>query len=468
MSKHLKKFNTHTQYQTFSLTDMVLPNVSHCVTEQHVHYNPSLLKVNGVFTVPSRLLNVVETIQSENSGGSSGETGGSTRVGGGGSSSISMPQCYGLDNGIVQNNVPTIKFDDENETPILNCEYYVNNTITDPNDNKEYRIVEIGFPTVGIYEHDQIEEIVHSEGTATYNNETYYYLTYYNNITGRIDEDGIFESGFYDNRTGEFITSEDYYGYSLPKVKNMTINVAEWDNNLNGPVFKTQEVSCLYWYSYDENDSPNLETYIGTLTITDNLITQYLIMPPNIINQLTTVSPTIDGISLASLNSIVIDGQSIDLTALVNNNGYMPLTEGTHTITYYFNPTNSLYETLSANTFQYVPIENLTVDSRFKCFFAYNIVNNKRQLMNAFSGCALLNTDEEVIKRICTVTSPIPFENGSIEPLVFECEFDNEDDYLVLGTRVFGGQDYFAIYNDKVGMHVCVITSSGGGDGPIK
>ena len=42
MGKYLKLFNNHSQYETFTgSTEFVLPNVSHCITEEHVHYNPT-------------------------------------------------------------------------------------------------------------------------------------------------------------------------------------------------------------------------------------------------------------------------------------------------------------------------------------------------------------------------------------------------------------------------------------------
>ena len=41
MGKYLKKFGEHTGYETFVQSDsFVMPNVSHCVTNEHVHYNP--------------------------------------------------------------------------------------------------------------------------------------------------------------------------------------------------------------------------------------------------------------------------------------------------------------------------------------------------------------------------------------------------------------------------------------------
>lgn len=41
MRKYLKLFNEHTKYQAFTKTsDFIKPNVSHCIAENHVHYNP--------------------------------------------------------------------------------------------------------------------------------------------------------------------------------------------------------------------------------------------------------------------------------------------------------------------------------------------------------------------------------------------------------------------------------------------
>lgn len=38
--KYIKLFNEHSEYEAFTQSDFIKPNVSHCVTEYHVHYNP--------------------------------------------------------------------------------------------------------------------------------------------------------------------------------------------------------------------------------------------------------------------------------------------------------------------------------------------------------------------------------------------------------------------------------------------
>lgn len=41
MGKYLKLFNGHAEYEAFKQTsDFIKPNVSHCVQENEVHYNP--------------------------------------------------------------------------------------------------------------------------------------------------------------------------------------------------------------------------------------------------------------------------------------------------------------------------------------------------------------------------------------------------------------------------------------------
>jgi hypothetical protein len=45
-NKYLKLFNQHSEYTDFTQTaDFVRPNVSHCIVENHVHYNPSLVVI---------------------------------------------------------------------------------------------------------------------------------------------------------------------------------------------------------------------------------------------------------------------------------------------------------------------------------------------------------------------------------------------------------------------------------------
>ena len=57
MGKYLKKFDTHTEYETYiNGSDKVLPNVSLCATENEVHYNqivPPSRVITAVFNIPT-------------------------------------------------------------------------------------------------------------------------------------------------------------------------------------------------------------------------------------------------------------------------------------------------------------------------------------------------------------------------------------------------------------------------------
>ena len=51
MAKHLKLFETHSEYVAFTQTeDFLLPNVSHCVSENDVHYNPIVAETRILVT----------------------------------------------------------------------------------------------------------------------------------------------------------------------------------------------------------------------------------------------------------------------------------------------------------------------------------------------------------------------------------------------------------------------------------
>ena len=69
--KYLKKFENNAAYQAYVATDFVKPNVSYCVTEGDVHYNPIIhhdysqdyltfvAKENGTFTFTPQNSNVI-------------------------------------------------------------------------------------------------------------------------------------------------------------------------------------------------------------------------------------------------------------------------------------------------------------------------------------------------------------------------------------------------------------------------
>lgn len=80
MSKNITLFEGHEEYNEYYEEGMLKPNVSHCIEEKHIHYNPQDYKISGQFTIPSRLLNVIENDNGE----------------------PSVNSCYGLSQGVKE------------------------------------------------------------------------------------------------------------------------------------------------------------------------------------------------------------------------------------------------------------------------------------------------------------------------------------------------------------------------------
>ena len=126
--KYLKKFGTHSDYETFTgSTDFIRPNVSVCVNEKEVHYNTSNIPIVHEYVdlgLPSGTLWATDAIRNSNGDGlyfAWGETQGYTYE--------QIGEDYTLNNykyGYIDNNdnfIPT-KY---NETD--------NKTILDPEDD---------------------------------------------------------------------------------------------------------------------------------------------------------------------------------------------------------------------------------------------------------------------------------------------------------------------------------------------
>ena len=71
---YLNLFDIHNGYEDFSSGGtMQRPNVSACIQERHVHYDPRPVKVKGKITIPNRILEGIMEINSRpSSGGDSG------------------------------------------------------------------------------------------------------------------------------------------------------------------------------------------------------------------------------------------------------------------------------------------------------------------------------------------------------------------------------------------------------------
>lgn len=438
MGKYLKEFENHSSYSDFTQTeDFILPNVSHCDLQNDVHYNPSGIKVSGKITVPSRLLEI--------KGGSDVVPVRSNLLKG----TQYNYDCYGLNKGLTQDN-PTITYNDQNHTPLKYLtDYTETGTVTDSIDGKEYRIIKFKLEYIPV----DASGNLFSNYSEQYNGQTYYYSSVYpNSFTeeGRVDSDGILQMGYYDyDENNNLVFTQTSFVKST--IQNLNVSHAIYNSSTGQytTVYETIDINtirCTQGEEVYQYTPLETEIYNGDLIFEEG-IQHYMIIPlPNY--------PSVSALKNIFM-SIKIDDQELDLDNLFNENGFVTLENGEHSIEYRLNPTG-FDGYLQPKLFEGVPIENLRLDKRIKGMY---YVYSNYDWHTAFDSCALLGTDEETIKRIFNLKPFDPSNETSLEPIIFECEFGDENDKLSSG-HVFDFM-YFAIFNDVVGMHSCV--SEGGG-----
>jgi len=459
MLKYLKLFNEHSNYEAFRETsDFLKPNVSYCITENHVHYNPMDLRVSGKFTVPSRLFDVR---QGDDSGG-----GDSPKIARFATRSLNSSSCYGLDSGIRFGGNPEIKYNDNDQTPILDIfKFNEQPTIIDSADGKEYRYVRFSFGYIPIDENgdcfDVGTEINPDDG------ETYYYAANINQISARISSDGVLETGKYSmNKNDEWVFNPS----NIPIVTvRQNFNLIKWNDDLGITEYVKTDVNCVYCDS--QNYEPLLtEDYIwhGNFIFSESTDYANLIIPMNNFKTAQELKRV--------FTYVAIDGVEINLDELYKNGGWHTLEEGEHTILYRLNRDLMYGGYLMPGLFTAVPIEELSLDRRIKGTWLYYDENSYNTYKTAFDMCALLGTDEATIEKVCTLRplvweedengQKVPANTSKVKKIVFECEFEDDDDIIYdskYGNGVCNGT-YFAIHDGVVGMHGCVYQSD---DGPI-
>ena len=498
MLKHLKLFEEHSQYEEYvGGGEMILPNVSYCKDQTDVvHYNPTDITVEGKFTVPSRFYDTVIN----NGGGMVIDPGGGAvaerSVGGttrslaksatiSSSSVYTGGTCYGLDSGLRKITEQAIEYD--NHTPLLNAHVVTLQTgIIDSENGNEYSMVIItGFPVLSI--DDTTEEVI-DNGYETSDGIDYYYTHNFLGISGRMDSHGNFECGKYnqDNDAWVFETGQ------LPKMSVKEMNFIDSNSN---PV--TADINCIHLKQVENGKQTTVE-YNGTITIGQPQTTYYnSLLPITEASQQGGLSPTPGPIFAAVRNvndnepsvhdlfkAIKVDDEEIDIDELVENEGWYQFDTGVHTIVYVLNTTtnNAIYKGfLMPGLFSGIAIEEVQLDERIKGSYMSRETQTNSWgdetvvLSTPFDNCALIGTDEETINKICTIKqlelseeNGLPLRTRKIKPLVLECEFEDEDD-IICNNGNSGGrlsnQTYFAICNEKAGMHVCTSSGSGGGGG---
>ena len=421
MTKYLKLFDKHSSYNNFlQSADFLTPNVSHCIMEQDVHYNPISFEISGKFTVPSRLLTMAKETWSNNGG---------------------YTNCYNADCGVADAS-PTYEYSDNTE--ILNADkYQVYDTITDATDGKEYKIISFNIPNLGI--NDSTNEITES---TVYNEEDgqYYYQINYWSVNGRLDSNGYFESGWYNGGTWNADT--------FPKVEIRQLRIYNSDTN----TYSNENINCIY---LDSNYNPSQShLYNGKLNVIEPSEYPVLLLPVEEYDQ-----SLINGI-----DAVFIDDIKIDLETLIENNGWYTLETGVHDVKYYLNRNAVSRGFVKVNVLKCVPIEEMVLDTRIKGTWAkqepvieqewsyeegdYVDVIKGYIYTTAFDNCALLGTSEDVIEKVCTMKDTDT--KRIIETSYIDCEFVDNDDYInKYEYGLFSDTNYFALNNGVAGLHDC-------------
>lgn len=506
MLKHLKLFEKHSQYTAFTQTeDFILPNVSYCKDQTDVvHYNPTDITVEGKFTVPSRFY---DTIINNGGGMVIGPGGGaiaersvgsttrslakSATIGASSTTVITGGTCYGLDSGLRMIMEQTIEYD--NHTPLLNAYVVTLETgIIDSVNGNEYSFVNItGFPLLAI--DDTTEEVIDDINSyETIDGVVYYYPLKKSPIYGRMDSEGNFECGQYNQDNDAWVFEEG----QLPKMSVKEMNFIDRNGN---PV--TANINCIHLKEENKGWSEVYYDGTGSITIGEPQTIYYnSLLPISEVPKQGGLGP-IEGPIFAAVRSvndnepsvhdlfkaIKVDGEEIDIDELVENEGWYQFDEGVHTIVYVLNTTtnNAIYKGfLMPGLFTGIAIEEVQLDERIKGSYMSRETQTSQWgdetvvLSTPFDNCALIGTDEETINKICTIKqlelseeNGLPLKAKRIKPLVLECEFEDEDDIICNDNNSGSGlsnQTYFAICNEKTGMHVCTSSGGDGGGGDIK
>ena len=420
MSKFIRLYNSHTQYEA---DELLKPNVSRCRSEKHVHYNPNEIYLRGNIVIPYRGIVEVE----EEGGGGGPKKGGDTKV----SPSLGESTCYG------DNVEPGIFLSGE----LL----HVGNDCVIKLEGKEedYWDVPVWWCYCGVVLFDaQTQEPLLGYDESIYQ-ETgikYYYLI------------ETCELGFATNEAFDAIYTEEGWTCNLcndswdvfPKVVQKTILTV--DDYYDGTTGTT--VNAILVTSEEEEDLEFITTTARTVSVSSTQTARI-------------ISPSIAENQSQLFTEIKLDG-------VVTTGSQAVLSEGTHTIEYKLNKKNIPEYGFALCT----ALSNVTISPKVKTIDP-----------TAFEFCDLLDTDENTIKRICTITEG----ETKYEPIIIEAEFDDENIYggpTSMGVFYFGEGDsgggggpkkstksgkrsgpahYFAVYNGTSGLHVC---SGNGGYSP--
>lgn len=410
--KYLKLFKNHGEYQDFVSGDtMIKPNVSHCVTQNDVHYNPRECIVSGTIRT-SDFDKIV----------------------------------YGNGEGYVQHSSVQADYDYDDS---LGCQYKMNHLYYYKNSDLIQRENGVKVPELSdcglfvTYSQDEYENVKYTSwqetillaqdgsliSCATYIDDNFdeeTTLPYYN-------ENGVC---IRDENTGECMPYNGKYdvhvSYAVnlinPNVNAILPKYAVFQNDgiqlpsdffyvwLNEQDFLNNSDDYSVWVDMDGTVRGVKEDGKVIKDKKDNYITENVMprfgkngMPmydsqdnPIYYNDKYIVKTPVDDIPFSVIR---IDGQSIDLNKLVlDDRGFYELEEGEHLIEYAL---KNKREIPSYAFNSCVALEDVKIPKKVK-----------KIDIGAFSNCPLLGTDENTIMRICSIDS---------EPIVVEATFDFEE-----------------------------------------
>ena len=420
MSKFIRLYNSHTQYEA---DELLKPNVSRCRSEKHVHYNPNEIYLRGNIVIPYRGL-----VDTDSSGGDGGKKGGNTKEG-----SFGESTCYG------DNVEPGIFFSDQLLNVGNDCAIQVTNTEQDYWLDGE---TVVNWCNCGAVAYDAQTQ----EPLLGYDKDLY-------------DETGI--KYYYNNASISL-------SFAINLNKDALVTDSENACGINGNSFAAfPKIVQKKLLTVDDYNSGTDGVMVNAILVTD---------PESEIPFETTTARTVSVSSTQTATIIspaLAENQSqlfteIKLDGVVTTESHVALSEGTHTIEYKLNKKNIPEYGFALCT----ALSNVTISPKVKAIDP-----------TAFEYCDLLDTDENTIKRICTISEG----ETKYEPIIIEAEFDDENIYggpTGMGVFYFGDGDsgggggpkkgtvsddyespahYFAVYNGTSGLHVC---SSNGGYSP--
>lgn len=454
MGVYTKLFQNHSNYSDYRYSDgFIRPNVSKCIDESHVHYNPRI-HVSGIIDTEQIATRLDRYLSAQRS----------IPVSGGGtvidmvqttakttsetpslriqvpvnpivpSTGCACPDCSSM---YYTNVSKVIKFSDGTNVSV---EY--NGTMYGKNDEKIGDIYYLNYPMM-LYDEDNnvyVSLRVRPLFPQTHNGKEYIDLgyrqeSYSSGKTGWVYEYTdiqyfqtllIFNDGTYS------LKIDPYYSGDCPNLQQfkhfpkITIeyrNVCVYGNYNNTFYYDNVPVIILHWHRNYHPEKPTdpteeemleyCEEYrVSQYDVDENVEIKDKILTPIIGNKY------ISGLDVSNyFREILIDGVD-KRDEIVSQGGIYQFEPGLHSIDYVLNTGYKIRpETFAGVTF----LDNVSITKK---------ITNIRE--EAFDFCQLVGTDEATVRRICSI--------DDVEPIVVEAEFDGPVLYNA-SYQVSGGDD---------------------------